>query len=283
VGGSERFTAVVNHFKSKSCGGATGLDLDQGDGQSCFNARRVAQAGALANVLDTLDVPNPLVVGDLNAYSREDPVDTLEAAGFTGLSENYIPDDERYSFVFDGFSGELDHALASASLLDNVTGATIWHVNADEPLILDYNTEFNPPALYQPNAFRSSDHDPLILGLDLCETTPPTLSVTVSPSTLRPPNHRYRTVRATVTAADNSGLAPQVTLVSVTSNEPDNAPGGADGNTTNDIVITDQTTFQLRAERSENGSGRVYTITYRATDACNNETTRSATVTVPVS
>jgi hypothetical protein len=282
VGGSERFTAVVNHFKSKNCSDATGLDLDQGDGQSCFNARRVAQATALAGVLDTLDVPNPLIVGDLNAYSREDPIDTLEAAGYTGLSETYVPDDDRYSFVFDGFSGELDHALASASLLDNVTGATIWHVNADEPLILDYNTEFNPPALYQPDAFRSSDHDPLILGLDLCETTPPTLSVTVSPSTLRPPNHKYRTVRVTFTAADNSGLAPDVTLVSVTSNEPDDAPGGADGNTTNDIVITDQTTFELRAERSENGNGRVYTITYRATDACGNATTKSATVTVPV-
>lgn len=282
VGGSERVTVAVNHFKSKSCTGATGADLDQGDGQSCFNARRVAQATALAGVLDTLDVPNPLIVGDLNSYSLEDPIDVLETAGFTGLAEQYVSDADRYSFVFDGFSGELDHALASPSLLDNVTGATIWHINADEPLILDYNTEFNPPGLYRPDAFRSSDHDPLVLGLDLCEVTPPSLSISVSPSTLRPPNHRYRTVTATVTASDDSGSPPAVSLVSATSNEPDDAPGGADGNTTNDVVVVNQTTFQLRAERNENGSGRVYTITYRATDACGNATTTSATVTVPI-
>jgi hypothetical protein len=65
----------------------------------------------------------------------------------------------------------------------------------------------------------------------------------------------------------------------VTSNEPDDAPG--DGKTTNDIVIVDQDTFRLRAERSDNGSGRVYTITYKATNACGNTTTAFTTVTVP--
>ena len=167
--GGESFTVVVNHFKSKNCTDATGLDLDQGDGQSCFNARRVAQATELAEVLDGLGVPNPLIVGDLNSYSREDPIGVLEDAGYSGLSELHEPDARRYSFVFDGFSGELDHAMARAGLLDNVTGASIWHINADEPLILDYNTEFNPPALYAPDAHRSSDHDPLVLGLEFNE------------------------------------------------------------------------------------------------------------------
>ena len=69
--------------------------------------------------------------------------------------------------MFDGFSGELDHALASPDLIDNVTGATIWHINADEALFLDYNTEFNPPGFYQPDAYRSSDHDPLVVGISL--------------------------------------------------------------------------------------------------------------------
>ena len=169
VGGSEDFTLAVNHFKSKNCGTEVPPhpDADQGDGQSCFNARRVLQATALAGVLDSLDVPNPLVIGDLNSYTEEDPIHVLEAAGYTGLSESLVPDDDRYSFVFDGFSGELDHALAGPDLFDNVTGTTIWHINADEPLILDYNTEFNPPGLYQPDAYRSSDHDPFIVGLDL--------------------------------------------------------------------------------------------------------------------
>jgi hypothetical protein len=70
-------------------------------------------------------------------------------------------------------------------------------------------------------------------------------------------------------------------LVSVTSNEPDN--GADDGNTVNDIVIVDDTTFRLRAERSGVGSGRIYTITYEAEDDCGNTTRASATVTVPLS
>jgi hypothetical protein len=178
VDGGEQFTVVGNHFKSKSCGGATGDDLDQGDGQSCFNALRVRQATALADVLDGLDVPNPLIIGDLNAYTEEDPIHTLEDAGYTGLSERFVPDASRYSFVFDGFSGELDHGLAAPEVLDNVTGTTIWHINADEPLILDYNTEFNPPGLYQPDQFRTSDHDPLIVGLQL-DTAPAAPAVSV--------------------------------------------------------------------------------------------------------
>ena len=167
AGGSESFTLVVNHFKSKNCPGATGADLDLGDGQSCFNALRVTQATTLTSVLASMSLSNVLIVGDLNSYTEEDPIHALETAGFTGLSELYVADAERYSFVFDGLSGELDHALAAPDLVDNVTGATIWHINADEPLILDYNTEFNPPGLYAPDAYRTSDHDPILIGLTL--------------------------------------------------------------------------------------------------------------------
>ena len=62
-------------------------------------------------------------------------------------------------------SGYLDHALASPSMADAVSGAAFWHINADEPVALDYNTEFNPPLLYQPHEFRSSDHDAAVVGL----------------------------------------------------------------------------------------------------------------------
>ena len=172
TGGSEPFTLAVNHFKSKNCGGDSGGDSDQGDGQGCFTATRVAQAEAMTTLLATLGVPNVLIVGDLNSYTEEDPIHTLEAAGYTGLSEIYVTDEERYSFTFNGQSGELDHALAGPDLVDNVTGAAVWHINADEPLIFDYNTEFNPPGLYAPDAYRSSDHDPIVVGLTL--NTPPT-------------------------------------------------------------------------------------------------------------
>lgn len=163
--GGTAFTMIVNHFKSKGCGDATGPDQDQGDGQGCYNARRVAQAKAVAAL--AAGVPNPLVVGDLNAYTAEDPVKTLTEAGLVGQTQRFVRPSQRYSYVFDGQSGELDHALAGRALSRRVTGATIWHVNGDEPVFLDYNTEFNPPAFYRPDAFRSSDHDPVLLGLDL--------------------------------------------------------------------------------------------------------------------
>ncbi|MFI0355115.1 ExeM/NucH family extracellular endonuclease [Actinomadura sp. 9N407] len=159
------FTMIINHFKSKGCGGATGPDQDQGDGQGCYNARRVNQAKAIAELAE--GETNPLVLGDLNAYAAEDPVKVLEDSGLVGQTGRFVRPAQRYSYVFDGQSGELDHVLAGKKLSARVTGATIWHINSDEPLILDYNTEYNPPGLYRPDAYRSSDHDPLLVGLRL--------------------------------------------------------------------------------------------------------------------
>ncbi|MEW2354471.1 ExeM/NucH family extracellular endonuclease [Spirillospora sp. NPDC029432] len=159
------FTMIVNHFKSKGCDGATGPDRDQGDGQGCFNARRVGQARAIAGL--AAGERQPMVLGDLNAYSAEDPVKVLAAAGLASQTERYVRPAQRYSYVFDGQSGELDHLLAGRELARRITGATIWHINADEPLILDYNTEYNPAGLYRPDAYRSSDHDPVLVGLRL--------------------------------------------------------------------------------------------------------------------
>ncbi|MFI0373766.1 ExeM/NucH family extracellular endonuclease [Actinomadura sp. 1N219] len=159
------FTVIVNHFKSKGCDGAQGPDKDQGDGQGCYNARRVAQAKAIGAIAG--GAQNPLVVGDLNAYASEDPVKVLTDSGLVGQTERFVRPGERYSYVFEGQAGELDHVLAGRALSRRVTGATIWHVNSDEPVFLDYNTEFNPARFYRPDAFRSSDHDPVLLGLRL--------------------------------------------------------------------------------------------------------------------
>ncbi len=76
-----------------------------------------------------------------------------------------MPAASRYSYVFDGEAGYLDHALATSSLSRQVTGVTIWHINADEPSVLDYNTEFKTQDLYAPTPYRSSDHDPVVVGL----------------------------------------------------------------------------------------------------------------------
>lgn len=163
--GQVPFTVIVNHFKSKRCDAATGPDQDQGDGQGCYNAVRVKQAGAIARLAGT--VRNPLVVGDLNAYTQEDPVKALKAAGLVEQSERHVPAAQRYSYVFDGLAGELDHILAGRALSRLVSGMSIWHINSDEANILDYNTEYNPPELYAPDAYRASDHDPVLIGLRL--------------------------------------------------------------------------------------------------------------------
>jgi hypothetical protein len=151
-----------------------------------------------------------------------------------------------------------------------------YHINADEPSVLDYNTDFKSAeqlsSLYNQDLFRISDHDPVLVGLCL----PPTLRVRVSPRALRLPHRHYVMVQVAFTASSDTA---SVTLVSVTSNEPD--AGLGDGDTAQDIVIVDNNTVKLWAERSRHGTGRVYTLTYQATNVCGNTATAAATVTVP--
>jgi hypothetical protein len=288
AGTGETFTVAVAHLKSKGSDCNAVGDPDTGDGQGNCNLTRTSAATALASWLadDPTGSGDPdfLVLGDLNSYAKEDPIAALEGAGFVNLIDTFAGD-SAYSFVFGGQSGYLDHALASAGLADQATGAAEWHANADEPNVLDYNVEFKSAnhvtTLYDPGPFRSADHDPLVVGLDL-DGTPPELSVEVTPEVLRAKlRGRYVTVRATVNVADLTDPNPQVRLVSVTSSEPDDAPGGWDGFTKNDIVIVDDRTFKLRAELSLRGPGRIYTITYEAEDAGGNTVTASALVRVP--
>jgi hypothetical protein len=173
----ETFSVVVNHFKSKgSCPSAAEDpdNADRGDGQGCWNAKRVEQAKTLLSFLDTVKKisgdDDVLVIGDLNSYAQEDPVLALEQGGLQDQVQRFVGR-TAYSYVFDGLAGYLDHALASPSLAAQVTGVSEWHNNADEPSVLDYNTEFKSPDqvrdLYSPAPYRASDHDPVLVGLDL--------------------------------------------------------------------------------------------------------------------
>jgi predicted extracellular nuclease len=281
-GTDDLVTVAVNHLKSKGSSCSDIGDPDLGDGQGNCNLTRTSAAVALAGWLTTDPTgsgdPDFMITGDLNAYAMEDPIAALEAAGYTDLMETFLGagfDAGAYSFNFFSQSGYLDHGLVNDTLLTRVKGASFWHINADEPSALNYN-DYNQPALYNPDPYRSSDHDPVLVGI--CETTPPLVEVTVSPDSLWPPNHKYVTVEATVAVTDADPDAT-VTLLSVTSNEPDNGLG--DGDRPNDIVIVDPNTFKLRAERSGIGEGRIYTITYEVVDACGNSTVASAAVTVP--
>ncbi|MEL6915487.1 MAG: ExeM/NucH family extracellular endonuclease [Pseudomonadota bacterium] len=195
-------TVAVNHFKSKGDSNLEDLALDainagapqelidalladpnydQGDGQGFWNQVRADASAELAEWLATnptgaADTNNLLVLGDLNAYAKEDPVTTFEDAGLTDLAEEFIGPDA-YSFVFDGQRGTLDYGLASEGILDNVTGVAEWHIAADEPDLLNYSSEFNDAAYYnKEDPFAASDHDPLIIGLDLNEALETTIA-----------------------------------------------------------------------------------------------------------
>jgi predicted extracellular nuclease len=163
----EVFTVTVNHFKSKGSAANLPGDADQGDGQGFSNATRVVQAQELAAWLATdptgANDDDVLIIGDLNAYAMEDPIAALEAAGYVNVLQS-----SDYSYVFDGLTGSLDHALASASLAAKVAGAAAWNINADEASALDYNTDFGrDPAIFDGTVpWRASDHDPLVVGLD---------------------------------------------------------------------------------------------------------------------
>lgn len=112
----------------------------------------------------------------MNAYAQEDPITAFKSAGYINLIEQKIGVDA-YSYAFDGQWGYLDHALASASLAAKVAEVVEWHINADEPSVLDYNTNFKSAgqqvSLYAPDAFRSSDHDPVIVGINAAPLLPP--------------------------------------------------------------------------------------------------------------
>lgn len=165
----DAFTVIANHFKSKgTTTGATGDNADSGDGQALWNGDRVRQAESLAEfaaaLADATGDDDVLLMGDFNAYSREDPIVALEDAGYVDLGREF--DAGRYSYVFDDHSGSLDHGLATEPLAEKVTDVAHWNINAVESFAYQYSGD---PELYAADPYRSSDHEPLIVGIDLVE------------------------------------------------------------------------------------------------------------------
>lgn len=164
---NQRIILSMNHFKAKTGCPSSGPDTDQGDGQGCYNASRVAEAIALRNNIPTymsssvFNDPDVLILGDLNAYMQEDPVDTLVKAGYIEQLARFMPDTS-YSYMYNAQAGDLDHALASPSMSAQITGATVWHIDSDEPSYVAYDGSG-----YQDNVYRASDHDPVIIGINL--------------------------------------------------------------------------------------------------------------------
>jgi predicted extracellular nuclease len=286
---------VGNHLKSKG-GPQFGVDpLEAGD-DPLYGAfqpptrwtetqLRHAQADYVRDLVDLLladpedQYPdNILVGGDMNDFAFGEPGEGQHTLARVMDSPTdpltnvipLVPEEQRYTFIFEGNSQVLDHMLLNEKMAGLLRDQGIAHFNTDFPNAFGSNAS---------TAARSSDHDPLVTYF-CTDATPPSRLATASPDLLWPPNHKYVTVNVVV--SDDRDPAPSFELLAVTSNEPDDAPGDADGKTKNDIVIVDDDTFRLRAERSEDGSGRVYKIRYLVTDACGNQTQAKAKVRVPL-
>ncbi len=159
------FVVVANHFKSKGCSEAAGPDTDQKDGAGCWNALRLDSSKRLDAWLksDPTRTRSDRIVmlGDFNAYAMEAPVRWLrdDAGWVDAFKQAGI--EQPYSYVYSGLSGRLDHAQLSPTLAKQLRGAAEWHINADEQDAQGY-ADGDPAVPY-----RSSDHDPLLLGFDL--------------------------------------------------------------------------------------------------------------------
>jgi predicted extracellular nuclease len=153
------FVVIANHFKSKGSG------VNDGTGQGNANPSRVAQATALTTWANTQFADEAVfLVGDFNAYSREDPIRIIEAAGYTNLAKKF--DEGSASYQFDGRLGSLDHGFANAKALKMVTGAGVWDINGDESVAMQYSRRnYNVTDFFAATPFSSSDHDPLLIGL----------------------------------------------------------------------------------------------------------------------
>jgi predicted extracellular nuclease len=170
LAGGAPLRVVVNHFKSKGgCDQADAGNADQGDGQACFAAIRSDSARVLADWLATLDGSGvgpvqTLILGDLNAHSREDAVRLLSERGYADLLADAQPG---HTFVFRGQAGRLDHALAGSALAARVRAAGVWTINADELPEFGYDgDDRSGRSLFAPDPWRSSDHDPVWVDLD---------------------------------------------------------------------------------------------------------------------
>ncbi len=171
VGGNAntRFLAVANHFKSKGSDPKDGsANADRGDGAGAWNAARVEQAEALVKFAEGLkkerNTNKVLLAGDFNSYSAEEPIQVLAQAGYVDLGASA----PTRSYLFDGRTGSLDHIFGSSEAAQHVTGQTIWNINATESVAYEYSRyNYNVAQLFSPDQFRSSDHDPVLVGLQL--------------------------------------------------------------------------------------------------------------------
>jgi 5'-nucleotidase len=168
TGKGDKFLFVVNHFKSKGSAGPFPGDEDTGDGQGASVTSRILQAQALRDwvpgVAAEYGAKAVVMAGDYNSYTMEDPMDVLYRAGYTDVGSRFDP--TSFSYSFGGRSGSLDHILVNDYALRMSTGADHWNINSGESVAMEYSRyNYHSTDFHAPGPYRSSDHDPVVLGL----------------------------------------------------------------------------------------------------------------------
>ena len=168
-------SVIANHFKSKSPGEENEGLPEPADGQGFWNAERVEEAEALVDFVGTVQdasgSDDVLLLGDFNAYAEEDPIDVFVEAGYVDLVPERAPGE--YTYTFNGELGSLDHVIATPSLAERVTGVGVWSINSPEWS----DREYRFGAAEAGTIYRSSDHDPIKVGLDTPAVAPVSIDV----------------------------------------------------------------------------------------------------------
>nr|WP_159063624.1 ExeM/NucH family extracellular endonuclease [Thaumasiovibrio occultus] len=167
----ETVVVVVNHFKSKGSSCGEGDDDTAVGGQGNCNLTRTRAAQALVEwTRSDFSGERVIMLGDFNAYAKEDPISVIERGGYQG-AERVMGAEQAYTYVFKGARGQLDYAFVNNKLADELIGYSEWHINADEPPALGYSARYKTVEQqrdwYRPDPYRSSDHDPVIVDLNI--------------------------------------------------------------------------------------------------------------------
>lgn len=233
-----------------------------------FRRERLRIAGGTATGIDTNGN------GRFDLLRIDLQVET-EVAGFFQFSGSLS---DRNGAPLGLASGSRSLSVGTHTLSLTLDGHAIGDNGVDGPYHVAFLLFGAGQSLVAPNAFSTTGLRASQFEGFVQDTTPPALTISITPTTLWPANHQMIEITPTIRVTDDFDPSPVVGLVSIVSNEGDDVHG--DGHTSNDIQIDTGRIF-LRAERSGLGTGRIYTLTWSARDAAGNATTATVTVTVP--
>jgi predicted extracellular nuclease len=243
VDGSGCVTIALNHFKSKGSPSDVPGNQDKGDGVGNNNALRLQAAESVVAWLESnptgSDCPSKVIMGDLNSYAKEDPINYIVESGYSNLEEAFM-DDEAYSFLFDGAVGTLDYVLANDAFFDVIDDVRTPHYNSDETDAIDYNSEYGRDLSIfdQDVPYRFADHDPVVVGFSFMSKD--SENTTVSPTSTPTSLPESSTISPTVLESEvATNMTTVITLISQIQGPGKESPLVGKNVTVEAVVIAD--------------------------------------------